>query len=111
MTTFTPASLPTTVNTYEKLAAYAALALTAVNTHRVVTEGELFNEEGTKIRDITERVAQANIFYIAATGELRLLCRHSLLLSPDYYAGGRRNWEYVQEIVGSTALPSAFLRA
>jgi hypothetical protein len=110
MTAFSAANLPTTVNTFERLAAYASLALTTINPNIVTTEGELFDDNGVKIRDITERVSQANVFYIASTGELRLLCRQSFLLSPDYYAGGQRNWTYVQEFVGSNALPATFNR-
>jgi hypothetical protein len=111
MTAFAANTLPLTVNTYERLVAYASLALTTINPALVTVEGELFDEQGTKVRDITERVSQSNVFFINATGELRLLCRQSLLLSPDYYAGGKRSWEYIQEFSGSNPLPAAFLKA
>jgi hypothetical protein len=108
MTAFNRAQLPPDIDTLEKLAAWVGFALARINTPITVVEGELLNDDGVKIRDLVERVAQANVFFIPVTGELRLLCRQSILLNPDYYAGGH-SWSHAQEFIGSIELPAAFV--
>jgi hypothetical protein len=110
MTAFAAAQLPPDIDTLEKLAAWVGLALARANPANLVTEGELFDDNGVKLRDLTQRAAQANVYFIPVTGELRLLCRQSILMHPDYYAGGR-SWSHAQEFIGSLELPTAFLRA
>ena len=55
-----------------------------------------------------ERVAQANVFYIAADNKYRLISRVSLQVTPDFLSGGSKMWNYMME-VGNTAIPTQFV--
>lgn len=100
---------PAGLTTLEQYAAWAGLALARINSQLLAVEGELFDDKGGRVKELTERVAQANVFTIPHTGELRLICRQSFLLSPDYLSGGQKNWKYVEEFTGSAELPASFL--
>jgi hypothetical protein len=100
---------PAGITTLEQYAAWAGLALARVNSQLLAVEGELLDEKGARVKELYERVAQANVFTIPHTGEMRMICRQSFLLSPDYLSGGQRNWKYVEEFAGSAELPVHFL--
>jgi hypothetical protein len=100
---------PAGITTLEQYAAWAGLALASVNRSLLAVEGELLDENGARVKELQERVAQANVFTIPHTGEMRMICRQSFLLSPEYLSGGQRNWKYVEEFIGSAELPVSFL--
>lgn len=103
------AAPPAGITTLEQYAAWAGLALASVNNQLLVVEGELLDDKGARVKELAERACQANIFTIPHTGELRMICRQSFLLNPDYFSGGRRNWLYVEEFTGSAELPIGFI--
>lgn len=85
------------ITTVEQLAAFSGLALAAMFPTTTAVEAQGF----------TERVAQANFFYIAATDTTRLIVRLSLPVSRDYLSGGLKSWKYVGEF-GNIAIPPGF---
>lgn len=89
--------IPSQINTVEKLSAWCGLVLANQYPNALATEGPNYSE----------RVAQAGIFYIPAAGEYRLLLRQSLLITPDYLAGGAKMWTYAQQI-GTDPIPVIF---
>lgn len=99
---------PAGLTTLEQYAAWAGLALARVNSQLLAVEGELLDEKGARVKELYERVAQANVFTIPHTGEIRMICRQSFLISPEYLSGGLKNWMYVEEFAGSAELPPSF---
>lgn len=89
--------IPSQIDTLEKLAAWAGLALANINPTVVGIEGQGYQE----------RSAQANIFYIPADNKSRLIVRTSLVIGPDYLAGGMKMWQFVQPLA-NTAMPTVF---
>lgn len=89
--------IPSQINTLEKLAAWANLALANINPNLQATEGVGY----------TERVAQAGVFYVLADNKYRFLGRTSIEISPDHLAGGAKTWTYAQEL-SNAALPALF---
>lgn len=89
--------IPSQINTLEKLAAWANLALANINPTLQATEGVGYSE----------RVAQAGIFFVLADNKYRFLGRSSIEISPDYLAGGSKTWNYAQEL-SNTPLPALF---
>lgn len=89
--------IPSQITTLEQLAAWAALALANINPSLTGVEGTGY----------TERSAQATVYYIGADNKYRLIARESIVMSPDYLAGGKKLWTYAQEL-STTALPSTF---
>jgi hypothetical protein len=100
MTVFNRAELPDNIVTIEQLVAYGSLALMAMNPNVAAIEGV----------GISQRAAQAGTFFIDADGKHRLLCRVSLEISPDYLAGGKQTWTYVQPL-SENLLPANFIKA
>jgi hypothetical protein len=100
---------PAGITTLEQYAAWAGLALASINSQLIAVEGELLDDKGARVRELTERACQANVFTIPHTGELRMILRQSFTISPEYFSGGRRNWMYVEEFVGSAELPVGFV--
>lgn len=89
--------IPSQIDTLEKLHAWSGLCLAFNFPTLVATEGQGY----------TERVAQANFFYIAADNRDRLIIRASLPVSNDFKAGGKKSWQFITE-VGNTAIPAQF---
>lgn len=89
--------IPSQINTLEKLYVWAGLALANINPSLTAIEGVGY----------TERCAQAGIFYVAADNKYRALIRGSVQMSPDYLAGGAKQWTFAQEL-SNTALPAIF---
>ncbi len=100
MTTFNRAELPSNITTIEELVAWGSLALMAMNPTTVAIEGV----------GLSQRAAQAGIYYIDADAKHRLLCRVSLEISPEYLSGGQQLWNYVQPL-SENLLPSGFRAA
>lgn len=90
--------IPSQINTLEKLHAWSGLALGYMYPTLKAIEGVGYEE----------RVAQANVFYIAADNKYRLISRVSLQVSPDFLSGGSKMWNYMME-VGNTAIPTTFV--
>jgi len=90
--------IPSQIDTLEKNAAWAGLALANINPTLLAVEGQGYEE----------RVSSAGIFYVQASNKYRLLIRHSFEVSPDYLAGGQKLWNYVQPLSG-TAIPALFM--
>lgn len=98
MTAFTPADLPASVDTVEKVAVWAVSALSEINPDAVAIEGP----------NSTNPIATANPFYIPIgppTPEHRIICRTSLKLEGDWRTG--KIWENVENI-SNTALPAGY---
>lgn len=97
MTAFNPSQLPSSVNTLEKLAMWAAMALTSMYPTSVSEEGEGF----------VEKAATSNIFYVQSANRHIFLTRLSLGVSPDRVAGGQKNWTYALDL-GTDPIPAQF---
>lgn len=89
--------IPSQIDSLEKLAVWAGLALGNINAGLTAIEGVGY----------TERVSQAGIFYVQADNKYRALIRHSIEMSPDYLAGGSKLWTYAQQLSNSS-VPSLF---
>lgn len=89
--------IPSQIDTLEKLHAWSAAALFAINPTITVIEGIGY----------TERAAQSGRFWVAADAKTRLITRASLEVSPDYLSGSNKPWTYVQPL-SNTALPASF---
>lgn len=89
--------IPSQIDTLEKLHAWSGLCLAFNFPNLTAIEGQGYSE----------RVAQANFFYIAADNRDRLIVRASLPVSNDFKGGGKKQWQFIQE-VGNTAIPALF---
>lgn len=97
MTAFNPADLPSAINTYEKLFAYAALALRFCNPVIGTVEAQ----------DVTQRTVQIGHFD-AADNTRRLLIRVTLPMDPGYDSdSSKKLWAWAQEI-SSNAVAATF---
>lgn len=98
MTTLNIANqIPATIDTLEKINVWSGLALSNINPQLTAVEGVGTNE----------RTAQAGVFYVPASNLYRVLVRTSIVISPDYLAGGSKLWTYVQPL-SNTAMPTIF---
>jgi hypothetical protein len=97
MTAFIPANLPASVDTLEKLSVWSSLALQAISPNVFVVEGQGY----------TERVAQANPYYVPSDLKHRMVSRQSIQMDAAYLAGGQRLWTYALPIT-ATAIPANF---
>ena len=98
MTALTPSQIPPSCDTLEKLAAWAAITLQAINPTQVAVEGVGY----------TERTCQANPYWVAADNRNRLVMRVSLPLDAAYLAGGAKTWTYAQPLA-ATAIPAGYI--
>ena len=89
--------IPSQIDTLEKLVAWGGLCLANVNPTLTAIEGQGYQE----------RVAQANIYYIAADNRSRLIVRASLPIDPAHLADGAKMWTYAQ-VISTTAIPAIF---
>lgn len=101
MTAFTPADLPPTINSVEKLAVWAAEVLQ--NLYPNLTTVEFLNESGTPQNS---RVVESCKFFLTAPNppEWRHLSRFSFRLSPNHQVEGKI-WEHIQDL-GTSAIPT-----
>ncbi len=99
MTAFTTADLPASVNTVEKLHAWASAVLLNLNPQTEVQEAP----------GITEKVAVHQVFpvYLNGQWQYRVISRMSARVDGDYLQGSAKFWTYVQEI-SNAAIPSNF---
>ena len=91
------ADIPSQIDTVEKLAAWCGMILFANNSTVTVVEGVGYSE----------RAAQSNNYWVAASSKTRQILRLSLEVSPDYLSGSSKPWTYIQPLSG-TAIPAAF---
>ena len=89
--------IPSQINTLEKLHSWSGLCLAYLYPDVTALEGVGYQE----------RVASANLFYIAADNRHRIITRASMQMSPDFKAGGQKLWNYTVEL-GNTAIPTIF---
>jgi len=89
--------IPSQIDTLEKLAAWVSLTLANINSAQTAIEGQGY----------TERVSQANIYYIQADAKYRIITRQSIVMSANYLAGGTKLWQHAQEL-STTAIPTLF---
>lgn len=85
MTDFTPSDLPPSVNTVERVLAWAAEVLSSNYPDVRITE--LLDNAGNPL---PQRVAQSDRYYVSATnpGSWRLVVRVSLPLNPSFQFNG-----------------------
>jgi hypothetical protein len=98
MTALAPAQIPASCDTLEKLAVWCAVTLQAINPTLAAIEGVGY----------TERVAQANPFWVAADNRHRMIMRLSIPMDAAYLAGGAKTWTYAQILV-NTAIPAGYI--
>lgn len=97
MTAFTPADLPSGINTVEQVFLWSAMSLRTMNPTIGVLETP----------DVTQRVCQVGHFD-AADGTRRALVRHCIELDPIYdFDNSQKLWRRAKE-VSQTALPAAY---
>lgn len=89
--------IPSQIDTLEKLHAWSAQALFAINPGLTIIEGVGY----------TERAAQAGNFWVAADSKTRMICRTSLEVSPDHLSAPGKPWIFVQPL-SNTPLPASF---
>lgn len=93
----TSTSIPSNINTLERLAAWAVSALSVVNPTARTLETPGLDPE---------RVAVVQIIK-AEDGTTRLIGRISIPIDPNYPTNTTKFWQNAQEI-SNTALPTAF---
>ena len=89
--------IPSQIASYEELAMWAMLVLSA-------TYPTLTSVEGV---GYTERAAQAGTFFVQAENRHVFLGRISLTVSPAYLSGGQKPWKYAQSL-GNATVDNAF---
>ncbi len=97
MTAFTKIQLPDSVDTLEELAVWAISSLSYINADTTAIEGP----------GISERAAQAGIFYVEADKKYRFLGRVSVQMSSEYLSGNAKLWTYAQPLA-TTEIPTIF---
>lgn len=97
MTAFTKMQMPDSIDTLEEVAVWALSALSFVNADLTAIEGP----------GISERTAQAGIFYVESDKKYRFLGRISVAMSAEYLSGNNKLWTYAQEL-SNTAIPTIF---
>jgi hypothetical protein len=97
MTAFTAANIPTQINTLERLAAWACLALHRINPTQAILEVP---------NTSPEKVAQA-VLINADDDSIRLVTRIAFKVDPAYIESTDKFWLNVQEF-SNTTLPTAF---
>ena len=89
--------IPSQIDTVEKLSAWCAGILFAVNPTLTVIEGVSY----------TERAAQLGRFWVASDAKHREIVRLSLEVSPDHLSGTGKPWTFIQPL-SNTAIPASF---
>lgn len=97
MTTYTPANLPSNINTVERLALWSGLLLSRLNPTLSVLE----------VANATPEKAAQISFFRAADNSLRVNIRLSIPIDGTYETQVRKFWENAQEL-SNTAIPTAF---
>ncbi len=97
MTAFTKDDLPASIDTIEKLAAWAGMALHALNLEITAIEGA----------GSPEPAAQFGTYFVQETRSSRIIVRQSIELTADYAYGSGKLWTYAKEL-SSNSLPSEF---
>lgn len=99
MTAFSSADLPSTINTVEKLAVWAALVLNHVNPTLTVVE----------MTGSAERAATSGPFYIVAGSEpgWRQISRQSIKLNANWQRGVGKLWTHAEDL-SNAAIPTEF---
>jgi len=97
MTAFTKTQLPDSVDSLEELAVWAISTLAYINADTTAIEGP----------GISERAAQAGIFYVETDKKYRFLGRVSIQMSPEYLSGNNKLWNYAQPLA-TTNIPVIF---
>ncbi len=97
MTAFTKAQMPDSIDTLEEVAVWAISTLSFVNADVTAIEGP----------GISERAAQAGIFYVESDKKYRFLGRVSVAMSAEYLSGNNKLWNYAQEL-SNTQIPTIF---
>lgn len=97
MTAFTKTQLPDSIDTLEEVAVWALSALSFINADLTAIEGP----------GISERTAQAGIFYVETDKKYRFLGRISVAMSSEYLSGNNKLWSYAQPLA-TTDIPAIF---
>lgn len=97
MTAFAKTQLPDSVDSLEELAVWAISALSYINADTTAIEGP----------GISERTAQAGIFYVESDKKYRFLGRVSIQMSSEYLSGNNKMWNYAQPLA-TTSIPAIF---
>ena len=99
MTAFTTADIPSSVNTYEKLAVWVSTVLNNLYPNQTAIESA---GAGT-------RTATSSPFYIIddATPKWRNISRLSIPLDPNWQKGTAKIWANAQDL-GNLAVPAEF---
>lgn len=97
MTAFVKAQLPDSVDSLEELAVWAISTLSFINADTTAIEGP----------GISERAAQAGIFYVETDKKYRFLGRVSIQMSSEYLSGSAKLWNYAQPLA-TTDIPAIF---
>lgn len=93
MSAFDSAQIPVSVDTFEKLVAWASLVLNAINPDQTTIEGS-----GSPVKS-----AQFGIFKIEQTSKTNLFARLSLELEDDFAYYNGPLWERVKEFSENAA--------
>lgn len=98
MVAFSPANLPSSVNTVEKLSVWAASILQELH----------FQMEIQEAPGVIEKVAVAQPFPVNLNGAYshRIACRTSIPISTTYLQGGKI-WTYAQDL-SNASIPASY---
>jgi len=97
MTAFNKNQLPASVDTLEKLIAWAGTACYQLNKIATAVEGA----------GVAQRVAQFGIFNVEVNSTNRVILRQSLELEEDFAINGKPIWEEVKQL-SQEGLPAIF---
>lgn len=97
MTAFIKTQLPDSIDSLEELAVWSICALSYINADATAIEGP----------GISERIAQAGIFYVESDKKYRFLGRVSIQMSSEYLSGNNKMWNYAQPLA-TTGIPAIF---
>ena len=108
MTAFTTADIPASVDSLEKLVAWAGLCLNRLYPDLTATEGT------DSTNTTTARVAQSSVYYMtpAVAGSTipptwRIISRSSLKVNAAWTGGATKLWANVESL-GTAAIPAEF---
>lgn len=97
MTAFATSQIPASVNTLEKLVAWAGLALTTINPTLAANE-----TPGSQPVNVAQTA-----FFRDSTGQLRLTIRASLPVAESYSTSTTKFWTNIQDLNNAT-IPSGY---
>lgn len=97
MTPLTKAQIPNSINTVEKLAAWATVLLAQLYPEQTALEGD----------GAAERVAQFGTYYVPNNNTNRILARVSLPIANDYLTTGAKVWDATTSL-GESTIPANF---